>query len=125
MLTIDKMIELCRKEEQDDIDHKNRCEGAQTKNKYDTEDLNHAITKSEQTLKRMESEESELGDKIKSVEGEINGTKTDMDEAKKMRIAESENFIQAMKDDTDAIGLLQNAITALTRFYSKPSASLA
>ena len=39
---IDQMIADLRKEEQDDVDHRDRCENSQNKNSNEKEDLEHA-----------------------------------------------------------------------------------
>jgi len=124
IVMIDKMIALLREEEQDDIDHKNRCESAINKNKLDIEDLNHEIDRTQKTLDRLGNEETELRDAIKAEETKINATQTDLDEAKKLRIVESEEFIQGLRDDAAAIKLVEEAIVALDRFYKTRSAPI-
>lgn len=119
MATIDNMVGDLRREEQDDIDHRNRCQNSQTKNKYDTEDIEHAMGKANATIKRLGTEVDELKGTISALETKINGTKEDMEDAKELRIKEVEEFRQAVKDDTQAIGLLEKAIAALSRFYNK------
>jgi len=117
--SIDKMIQVLRKEEQDDIDHRDRCQGDQNKNKNDMEDLDHDIEKATSEISRMNDKATELGDAIKSLEAEIASTKADMEEALKIRNKEVKDFRQALKDDTEAVQLLDAAIVALNEFYKR------
>merc|ERR1719382_2406344 len=62
--SIDKMITFLRTEEQADIDHRDRCQGAENKNTNDMEDLNHEIDKSDKEIKRLEGISKELQTKL-------------------------------------------------------------
>eukprot|EP00929_Paragymnodinium_shiwhaense_P111685 TRINITY_DN79_c0_g2_i1.p1 TRINITY_DN79_c0_g2~~TRINITY_DN79_c0_g2_i1.p1 ORF type:complete len:497 (-),score=211.34 TRINITY_DN79_c0_g2_i1:155-1645(-) len=121
---IDKLIALLREEEQDDIAHRDRCQGAQNKNSNDLEDLQHSVEMSEKALQRMADSEKELRDKVKELEGQINSTKTDLESALNMRNSEYAEFIQALTDDTTAVGLLGQAIQSLSKFYSSNKIAL-
>jgi len=114
---IDDMISLLRKEEQDDIEHRDRCENSENANKNTLGDLKHAIEKTEASLKRMGTIKGELSGDIDALEIEIDATTSDMAELLKFRNAESETFKKALKDDTDAVALLKKAIVALSKFY--------
>merc|ERR1719487_817712 len=107
---IDQMTAILRKEEQDDIAHRDRCQVSENKNTNDMDDLNHSIDRSEQALQKMEGTKTELQGKISTLEDEINATKTDMLELLAMRNEASADFVQALKDDQDAIALLDQAI---------------
>lgn len=114
---IDDMITLLRKEEQDDIDHRDRCENDQNANKNTMGDLNHELKKTKDSLQRMERTKGNLEKDITNLEGEISATNADIDEALKQRNQEEANFIKALKDDTDAVALLKKAIVALSKYY--------
>merc|ERR1719194_214337 len=75
MVMIDKMIALLRKEEAEDIAHRDRCEGSQNKNKNDMEDLNGDLTKADAQLGRLGDKETELKQTIQSLESDIAQTK--------------------------------------------------
>merc|ERR1719221_2581665 len=77
---IDAMIALLRKEEQDDIEHRDRCQNSENANKNEIEDLNHDIDKTEASLERMDNTKKDLEDEISKLESDINGTKEDMAE---------------------------------------------
>merc|ERR1719478_1592421 len=110
------MIALLRQEEADDIAHRDRCENAQNANANEAADLEHAIKKTEASLKRMGNTKKELEDEIGALEKEIAATNKDMKELLDFRNKEEADFRQALKDDTDAVALLKKAIVALSEF---------
>merc|ERR1711920_1013956 len=105
--SIDKMIAFLRKEEQADIDHRDRCQGAENKNTNDMEDLNHEIDRSDKEIKRLEGISKELQTKIDATEADIKATIKDMETLLQMRNDQHAEFVQALKDDNDAIELLE------------------
>merc|ERR1719464_1098071 len=121
--SIDKMIELLRKEEQDDIDQRDWCERNQGKNKHDTEDLKYDIKKADDEIKRLETTAGEIDTQIKAVEKDIKATEDNMKALKKTRGEERDAFIKAVKDDTDAIALIGEAIKVLARFKNNVAKS--
>jgi chromosome segregation ATPase len=114
---IDQMMAVLRQEEQDDITHRDRCQVSSGKNTNDMEDLTHSIGVSEKSLEKMGGEKKDLMQQISNLEAEINATKTDMAELLSLRNRASVDFVQALKDDQDAIALLAQAIASLTKFY--------
>jgi len=122
--SVDKMIEALRKEEQSDIEHRDRCQNSMGKNKNDMEDLAHAMEKADATIKRMENEADELKEKIDALAEDIKGTKDDMALSLKMRNEEHEEFVQALKDDTAAVAILEKTINSLTKFYRRNKVDL-
>jgi len=117
MVMIDKMIALLRTEEAEDIAHRDRCEASQNKNGNDMSDLDHDIDKAGDQLGRLGDTENELKATIKSLEEEMATTKSDMEELLSMRNDESAAFKKALKDDADAVALIEQAIVSLTQFY--------
>lgn len=114
---IDAMIEVLRKEEQSDIEHRDRCENAINKNSNDKEDLESGINKADDALTRMNNTQDSLRDEISGLEDSIKSTKSDMVELLDMRNKEVSQFRTAMKDDADAIKLIEQAIVSLAKFY--------
>jgi hypothetical protein len=114
---IDEMIGLLRKEEQSDIEHRDRCENAVNGNNNELDDLGASIKKTKASIKRMENTKGDLADEIGALEKEIAATKKDMAELLKFRNKEDADFVQALKDDTDATALLKKAIVALSEYY--------
>merc|ERR1719238_767283 len=111
------MHEVLRAEEQEDIAHRDRCEGSVAQNKFRQEDLDHAVKKLETEIARMENEETKLQDKITTLDTDINTTKANMVDLKEMRAKEHSEFVQAIKDDAEAVKLLEEAIRTLSEFY--------
>jgi phage shock protein A len=116
---VDEMIALLRREEQEDIEHRDRCENSLNDNDNERGDLDHEISKTEKSLARMDREKSDLEDDIKKLEKEISDTTDDQRVLLKMRNEEERDFRQALKDDMDAAALLRQAIVALSKFYKK------
>merc|ERR1711933_686858 len=77
--SIDAMIEVLRKEGKADIEHRDRCEGAENKNGNDMEDLNHEIDKTDKAIQRMGDQEKTLKEEIEALETEIKETKEEME----------------------------------------------
>jgi len=119
MAAIDKMVEVLRVEEQDDIAHRDRCQNAEGKNANDIEDLGAAIGKAEKSIARSEATAGELSIEIDTLKGDIAKTESEVKELLELRNQDVADFRQAVKDDTDAIALLEQAMAALTRFYKK------
>jgi len=122
--SLDTMMEVLRAEEKSDIEHRDRCENADGKNANDMEDLNHAIDKTGKSIEHLANEEERLGDEIEVLEAQIKKTKEDMAEALELRNKEVAEFRQAMKDDTDAVALLEQAMAALRKFFDKNNIKL-
>jgi len=114
---IDEMIATLRKEEAEDIAHRDRCENSQGKNGNDMADLDHDIEKAGAEIERMGDKETELKMTIKSLDEEIVQSKTSLEELLGMRNEEQNAFKQALKDDTDAINVISKAIVALSEYY--------
>jgi hypothetical protein len=119
MVMIDDMVAKLRKEEAEDIAHRDRCEAAKNKNGNDKADLDAGIEKAEAKLTRLGDKEDELKEAIESLENSLSKTKSDMDEMLEMRNEEVEAFKKALKDDADAVSLLNEAIEALSKYYKK------
>jgi len=114
---IDKMITVLREEEQDDIKHRDRCQGSQNKNKNELDDLQYEVEKTDTKIQKEEGVEQNLKDKVKSIKKSIADTEDEMEAAKKNREEENKEFIKAVKDDADAIKLIEKAKAELSKFY--------
>jgi len=116
---IDKMIELLRKEEASDIEHKDRCEAQENANRNAKADLDHDIKKVAATLERQEDKKKKLNEQIDALEASIKKTNEEMAELLKMRNQEVKEFKQALKDDADAANLIGLAVESLSSFYKR------
>merc|ERR1719183_1450425 len=115
---IDKMMELLRKEEAADLFHRDRCQSAQNANKNEIEDLNSDISKANASLTRMSGEITQLQADIESAQGEIAKATSEMDAARGLRNGEHAQFVKNLKDDTDAIALIEAAVASLTKYWT-------
>eukprot|EP00928_Gymnodinium_smaydae_P067837 TRINITY_DN5082_c0_g1_i1.p1 TRINITY_DN5082_c0_g1~~TRINITY_DN5082_c0_g1_i1.p1 ORF type:complete len:738 (+),score=219.00 TRINITY_DN5082_c0_g1_i1:62-2215(+) len=122
---IDSMIDVLRKEESEDIAHRDRCQGSKNKNKNTQEDLDYSINKAQKDIERAESNANELTNKISALDTDINTTKSNIAELVQMRTSEHGDFVQAVKDDANAVELLNQAIVTLTKFYKSNGLPLA
>jgi len=114
---IDDMIALLRREEQEDIEHRDRCEGAINKNGNDKADAEAAITKAQNEITRLGDEKTALQTKIGDLEDDIDDTEKEMRDTLRMRNKEKAEFETALQDDAQAVALLEEAMTWLTKFY--------
>jgi chromosome segregation ATPase len=122
---IDKMMEVLRAEEQDDIKHRDRCQRSENKNGNEMEDLNSAIEKKGASIDRMKDEAGATKEKIAELEAQMKATEADMDELLELRNKDSADFKRQLKDDADSVKLLEEAIIALSKFYKKNKIPLA
>merc|ERR1719473_12739 len=125
IVMIDKMIADLRKEEQDDIVARDRCQEGKNKLDNEKEDLAYNIKKTEELIGRLEDKKDVLEKDIAVKEEEIAATNQTMAEMLEARNKEVEEFRKALKDDTDAVALIQQAIEALTAFYTNNKLPLA
>ena len=72
-------------EESEDIAHRNLCRSSQGKSSSDTADLNHDIGMTGDELERMGDKETELKVAVKSLEEEIDTSRTSLAEWLSMR----------------------------------------
>jgi len=121
---IDTMIGLMRKEESEDIMHRDRCEQKQNANQNSQDDLNNDITKLKADLERKGNTKGDLDKNMLAIEGGIGETKTAMTELLEMRNKESADNKAALADDAQAVNLLGQAIAALSKFYEDNKALL-
>merc|ERR1719484_12754 len=96
---IDMMIGDLRKEEADDIAHRDLCENQQNANSNEMGDLAHDIAKTKESLKRMGNTKKELEGEISKLEEDIKSTKKDQEDLLAFRNKEVKEFRQALKDD--------------------------
>merc|ERR1719479_657472 len=113
------MIAVLRKEGMADIEHRDRCQGAENKNANDMEDLDHDIKKSEMSIERMKDKVKTLDGEIKTLIIEIGETEDEMAKQLDLRNNEVALFRQALKDDADGVQILTEVIAALKKFYKK------
>eukprot|EP00419_Tripos_fusus_P059660 CAMPEP_0172927818 /NCGR_PEP_ID=MMETSP1075-20121228/217658_1 /TAXON_ID=2916 /ORGANISM="Ceratium fusus, Strain PA161109" /LENGTH=842 /DNA_ID=CAMNT_0013789093 /DNA_START=46 /DNA_END=2574 /DNA_ORIENTATION=+ len=119
IIMIDTMIEHIRKEEAEDIAHRDRCQNAEGKNANDMEDIRAAQEKTKEKIGRLKDKVKDIKSTIDDLEKEMKDTKNKMEERLKLRNGEREDFESALKVDQEAIDSLNQAIVALMKFYKK------
>jgi hypothetical protein len=121
---VDKMVAVLREEEQDDIEHRDRCQRDKAKNKDDLEDLRNLKTKTKEEIERMGGVMKKAMEQIVDLQKDIGESNDELREMTEMRKEEQDNFKQALKDDGAAVQIINKAITALGVFYKKNKALL-
>jgi len=116
---ISAMIDLLRKEEQDDISRRDWCEAALNRNAAAKEDTKDDISKADTALTRMQNKKKDLLQKIKQLDQAISTTKQQMEDRTQIRNEETAEFKKALKVDMDAVSLISSAIKVLTSFYKR------
>jgi len=119
IVMIDDMIKLLRKEEASDIEHRDKCEQEINKNKNELEDLQTAIDKATASLDRMSNTKKDNTAQIDKLTESIKTTKQEMEDRLTLRNDEHKTFVEAIKEDADALNLLKMASAALSAFYKK------
>merc|ERR1719321_2347089 len=115
---IDRMIEDLRVEEQDDIKARDVCNNQENALNAQEDDLAYNIKKKGEAKERMEAKKKEVIDEKLNVQDQIAAAKTEMEEMLAARNEENAEFKKALKDDTDAVALLEKAIQSITAFYT-------
>merc|ERR1719352_1183317 len=114
---IDSMVKLLRQEQQDDIDHRDWCEGEKNAAANKQESLSYDMEQLTNKINRLNNKKNELGNTINNTLAEMTEVELSMNESKDARNEENAAFRQAMKDDADAIELLGKAIEVLAAIY--------
>jgi len=114
---IDDMIALLRKEEQHDIAHRDRCQNGENKNTNDKADAIAGAAKAQKKIDRLEDDEDDLYTKIWELGNKTISTQTEMSNLLKLRNKQKAEFETALKDDADAVALLEEAILWMSKFY--------
>merc|ERR1719410_703232 len=76
--SIDTMIAALRREEQDDIAHRDRCQNAEGKNENDLEDLRASVQKAGSAVQSLQQREGNLENEKSTLLNDIENTKQEM-----------------------------------------------
>merc|ERR1719453_513311 len=115
---IDLMIANLRAEEKADIEHRDWCENEQKSAEFKNENLQYDQDQLTQKIERGEDQKGKLEEEVAKTDDEKNMTLTAMAEALATRNSENKAFKQALKDDSDAVALISQAIEVLSGYYS-------
>jgi len=116
---IDKMIVLCREEEQEDVRHKNWCENENAELKNTMEDLEYDHGELNTLKSRQQQKKQETEANLAVTNGDIMDLKQLMADNLDQRNGEHDEFVSALKDDQAAVELLGKTIEVLGAFYKK------
>merc|ERR1719453_1726330 len=115
---IDLMIKNLRDEEKADTEHRDWCEDNKKSAAFKNENLQYDQEQLTQKIDRANGHKDKLMEEVAKTDTEKNTTLTAMMEALETRNAENKAFKQALKDDSDAVGLISQAIEVLSGYYS-------
>jgi len=119
MVMIDQMISLLRKEEQEDIEHRDRCENGQNANTNELEDLSADIATADKKLKHLSNTKKDLNGKLDTTNDDIKDTNKDMAEMLDQRNKDHAEFEHALKMDADAVSVIKMAIVRISKYYKE------
>lgn len=123
--SIDTMITLLRAEEADDIAHRDRCQSSQNTNKNDIADFTHAKTSAEGKVSSLQGTIAEQDTAIATLDGDILSSKGNLATLLSARNAADALFKKNLKDDADAVNLIEQALTTLAAFYKRNDKKIA
>jgi len=121
---IDGMIADLRKEGQEDIDHRDRCENSENANSNEKEDLAHSAGTEKEEIGRLEESEKEMRKTYDATVQESKGIEKQMRDRLDLRNEEHAEFVRALEADTDAVKVITLAQQALAEFYKKSGTKL-
>jgi len=114
---INEMIAQLKDEGGEDIKSRDDCKKNYHENAQEKAEIQWHIKKNEAAIVKIESIITEVEDAITATEEEITETKKQLGKMLSERTDENDEFKAAKKDDEAAIGLLEQAIEALSGYY--------
>jgi hypothetical protein len=119
MIMIDNMMALLRKEEQEDIEHRDRCENGQNANSNEMEDVESEMKKTEKKIGRLERTEDDKKKDLEAVEKEIEESKKELQKLLDLRNDDHAEFQRALQMDAEAVTLIESAVVRLSKYYKE------
>lgn len=119
MIEIDQMMKILRKEEQSDIQHRDRCENGQNANGNEMDDVNSDIEKTQSKMDRLDRSKTAAKEEKTTVEGEIQESDDALAKMLELRNEDHAEFVRAMKMDSEAVSLIASAIVRLSKYYKE------
>jgi hypothetical protein len=92
---VERMIGVLKKEEEDDVNHRDWCKEETFKNEQEASRYEYKIDKSEAKIKKLQSALEELEDLLAKTVEEIETTQEEIQQMKDDRLAEHEAFEEA------------------------------
>jgi predicted nucleic acid-binding Zn-ribbon protein len=116
---IDDMVTKLEKEGEEDKTNKKECETNREKDTKDAADLSRDMDELTDGIAKLEEEIEEIVKEVKEKEESIKKLEEEIKEAKKIRKAESAEWVKSDADDTEAAKLLEDAAEVLKTFYKE------
>jgi len=121
---IDKMMEVIKQEERDDIRQKDWCKEEMHKNEQEAARYEYKVEKKDQLIGRMRVQLDELETTLQNTIQEIIDTKKDVRQMEDQRKADHAVYQEKKADDEGAVKVMGAAIDALGSFYKNNKAAL-
>merc|ERR1719498_1272071 len=119
MIMIDNMMELLRKEEQEDIEHRDRCENGQNANGNEMEDVKGEMAKTKKKIGRLENTVDAKEKELKETKDAIRESNKNLKELLDQRNEDHKAFQRALQMDAEAVTLIGSAIVRLSKYYKE------
>jgi DNA repair exonuclease SbcCD ATPase subunit len=116
---IDKMIQVLKDEEKDDMVQRDWCKEEYHQNAQEKAETKWLIKRNEAQITKLQASIDLLIENIEDTEKEIELTKEQMKKMTEERTDENDAFKSAKADDEAAIKLLGMAVEALSGYYKK------
>jgi len=117
--SINALIQTIRSEQQDDVQHRDRCQIGTGTAQDRIDGLRRDTDKSKKAGSRLQSKAWALKKKIVALDVDIEASKKERFQALSIRTKEHTGFIKSVKHDTAAAKILQASIKKLSDFYKK------
>merc|ERR1719171_2149558 len=114
---IDKMMEVIKQEERDDIRKKDWCKEEIHKNEQEAARYEYKVEKKDALIGRLRVKLEELENTLLATVEEIQQTRKDIQEMEDTRKSEHATYQEKKADDEGAVKLLGAAIDAMSAFY--------
>lgn len=115
--SVDKMLIVLKKEEDDDLSNKEDCEKTRAADTKEAADLSRTIDELSDSVTKLASEIKEIETEVEEKLGSVATIKNEVKDANRMRADENAEWKQNDADDTSAIALLEKSSGILKTFY--------
>jgi hypothetical protein len=122
---IDDVIAELDTEEATDIKNKEECEKERMDNTQSAKVVSKEIDTNVETMDRLTEEIEAAMKTVEEIKAEIADLEQSKKDAGERRADENKEYVSAEADDTAAVGLVENAIGVLEKFYSENGLMLA
>mmetsp|Transcript_123784 Transcript_123784/g.201150 ORF Transcript_123784/g.201150 Transcript_123784/m.201150 type:complete len:726 (-) Transcript_123784:38-2215(-) len=121
---IDEMMDTLKAEGADDLDKKTTCLDEYQEINLKVSDLDWKIEVNDATIAKLEKKIEQKTKLKDETIAEIDATNDHIDAITKIRGEQHDEFVKSKADDTQAVGLLTEAKTALAAYYKNRSIAL-